>query len=256
MKIGNLEVYGIIYKITNIKNNKSYIGQTIDEKGFDGRYHNSLEKNTHNVYLKRSIEKYGIKNFEVNKILDVAFSRNELNIKEDMWIKHYDSTNKDFGYNLTVGGSFGDYSEDYLEHMREIQKSIPVIQLDFDGNIIKIWKHGCREASKKLKYDQAVIWRCCNRNQSSYKGYIWLYIEDYNKNGVDTYWHESNSRFKRVVQLDVKSYEIIKIWNSISEINEVLGLDNSSISKCCLNKINYCYDYKWQYYIDYKQKCS
>lgn len=35
MKIGNIEVYGIIYKITNTINGKCYIGQTtigIDKK--------------------------------------------------------------------------------------------------------------------------------------------------------------------------------------------------------------------------------
>ena len=33
MKIGNLKIYGIIYKIQNKINNKVYIGQTIS--GFD-----------------------------------------------------------------------------------------------------------------------------------------------------------------------------------------------------------------------------
>lgn len=36
MKIGNLNVYGVIYKITNKINDKVYIGQTID--GFKVRY--------------------------------------------------------------------------------------------------------------------------------------------------------------------------------------------------------------------------
>lgn len=36
MKIGSLEVYGIIYKITNKVNNRVYIGQTT--KDFNKRY--------------------------------------------------------------------------------------------------------------------------------------------------------------------------------------------------------------------------
>ena len=36
MKIGNLECYGIIYKIENIVNHKVYIGQTT--RGFKNRY--------------------------------------------------------------------------------------------------------------------------------------------------------------------------------------------------------------------------
>ena len=48
MKIGNLEVYGVIYKITNKINRKIYIGQTIE--GFKKRYKNNLKKYTHNIY--------------------------------------------------------------------------------------------------------------------------------------------------------------------------------------------------------------
>ena len=38
MYIGNVEVYGIIYDIRNKINNKHYIGQTIRNNGFNGRY--------------------------------------------------------------------------------------------------------------------------------------------------------------------------------------------------------------------------
>ena len=100
LKIGNLEVYGIVYKITNILNNKSYVGQTT--KGFDKRYHNNLIKYTHNKHLKKSLITHGLENFKVTKVLDVAFSKKELNIKELSWISITNSYNK--GYNYTLGG--------------------------------------------------------------------------------------------------------------------------------------------------------
>lgn len=34
-------VYGIVYRITNIKNNKTYIGITTNKRGFKGRYYHS-----------------------------------------------------------------------------------------------------------------------------------------------------------------------------------------------------------------------
>ena len=120
MKLGNIECYGVIYKITNVITNKCYIGQTT--LGFDRRYSSNLYKNTKNSYLKRSIEKYGIENFEIIKIFDVAFSREELNIKEMHWINYYKSNKSDFGYNLTDGGegSSGWHpSEETKRKMRE-----------------------------------------------------------------------------------------------------------------------------------------
>lgn len=104
MFIGNLEVYGVIYKIKNKINNKVYIGRTIH--GFDVRYGKKWYENTHNIKLLNSINKYGHENFEVTKILDVAFSNKELNLKEKHYIKMYNSTDKKYGYNITIGGSY------------------------------------------------------------------------------------------------------------------------------------------------------
>lgn len=121
-KIGNLKVYGVIYKITNKKSkaNKGigrvYIGQSIT--GFNKRY-NAKGKGIERVYnfhknkkdigesynrrLLEDIEKYGFDSFEVCEIFDVAFSKEELDIKEILWIKYYNSIKK--GYNILEGGT-------------------------------------------------------------------------------------------------------------------------------------------------------
>lgn len=102
MKIGRLEVYGVIYKIENLVNGKIYIGQSTE--GFDKRYGDKGILNTHNLHLKRSIEKYGVDKFDVTKICDYAFSKKELDIKEMAYIKMYKSYKAKFGYNKTLGG--------------------------------------------------------------------------------------------------------------------------------------------------------
>ena len=111
----NLEVYGTIYLIRNKVNGKCYIGQTIN--GFDGRYNYSGEgiervhnyhkswkehNRSYNKHLLSSIEKHGFEAFEVNKCLDYAFSLEELNIKEKVYIQLYNSFKN--GYNETLGG--------------------------------------------------------------------------------------------------------------------------------------------------------
>ena len=119
MKIGNLEVYGIIYKITNLVNGKVYIGQTIKKNGFKDRYpysgegvervyklHKYRKENgdDYNNHLLKSIEKYGFDKFKVIETFDYAFSKKELDIKEQLYISLYNSNNDLYGYNRTIGG--------------------------------------------------------------------------------------------------------------------------------------------------------
>ena len=81
------EIYGIIYIVRNKINNKLYIGQTTEKRGFNGRYHfkgSSIEKvykyhkgckdknKSYNAHLLNSIEKYGIGAAEVDEAFDVA----------------------------------------------------------------------------------------------------------------------------------------------------------------------------------------
>lgn len=98
------EHYGVIYKITNNINRKCYIGQTIKKNGFDERYSHNIKKNTHNKHLKRSIEKYGIDNFTIEKEFDIGYSKDELNQKEFEYIEEFKSNEPEYGYNIKVGG--------------------------------------------------------------------------------------------------------------------------------------------------------
>ena len=67
-----------IYKITNIQNNKVYIGQTI--RPVQDRFNRHINDALHNI-------------------IDTAQSQNELNEKERYWIQYYNSVEK--GYNET-----------------------------------------------------------------------------------------------------------------------------------------------------------
>jgi group I intron endonuclease len=86
-----------IYKITNILNNKIYIGQTIRpiNQRFKRHLNDAYKLDTH---LARAIRKYGQNNFTIEEI-DKAMTQNELNKKEQYWIRYYDSVNT--GYNET-----------------------------------------------------------------------------------------------------------------------------------------------------------
>ena len=86
-----------IYKTTNIVNNKIYIGKAENQK----------ESYLGSGYiLKKAIKKYGKSNFE-KEILEHCTSRDMLNNREIYWIKAFNSTNPDIGYNITSGGTGG-----------------------------------------------------------------------------------------------------------------------------------------------------
>lgn len=121
-------MFGVIYKITNILNNKVYIGQTIRpleeriERHFDEAENNVLPEN----HFHRAIRKYGRENFKVEKI-DEAENREELNNKEKFWIKEYKSTNDELGYNSTAGGEGGNtYLKRTKEQMEETKRKISI----------------------------------------------------------------------------------------------------------------------------------
>jgi len=253
MKIGNLEVYGIIYKIENFVNGKVYIGQTIN--GFDKRYpyngvdiervynysiYNKNNYRNYNDHLFKSIKKYGFDSFQINKVFDMAFSQDELNIKEQCWIKYYNSANGNYGYNNDEGGNSGIPNNEARENMRNAQIKIPIIQLDLKGNLINEWS-GAREVSKKLNINQSCIWECLNKGRKTYKGYIWIYKTEYyelnKKVDLDFYTFNKGQKIE-IVQFDFQR-NIIKVWDSALSIEKETNgcFDASTIIKVCKHKL-------------------
>lgn len=117
------EKYGVIYKITNLINNKVYIGQTT--LSFKLRYDSTdWWTKTHNEHLKNSVLKYGVENFNVDEEFDVAYSKEELDNKEIYYIRLYNSNNRLYGYNKKDGGANGKHSKESIEKMRRVHTGV------------------------------------------------------------------------------------------------------------------------------------
>lgn len=91
-----------IYKITNLINNKCYIGKT--ERTINERWHEHLKNRKKlNLPLYKALNKYGIENFTI-EILEECPSQ-ILDVQEIYWISKYNSCIN--GYNCTQGGEGG-----------------------------------------------------------------------------------------------------------------------------------------------------
>lgn len=98
---------GYIYKVTNKKSNRVYIGQT--KTTVDIRWQQHAETASRNSKpgkgsLHESIKNDGLESFNC-VVLDDAGSIDQLNRLERRYIKEYDTLNPAFGYNLSRGGS-------------------------------------------------------------------------------------------------------------------------------------------------------
>lgn len=88
----------IIYSALNMVNGKRYVGQTIRSLKTRRRSHFQSQQNAH---LRDALKKDGP---FLWVILDTARSIEELNLKEVYWIAHYNTTDKEYGYNKMSGG--------------------------------------------------------------------------------------------------------------------------------------------------------
>ena len=95
--------YGLIYKVTNKINGKVYIGQTTLSLSTRRKEHLKNVKYGSKFHFHNAIRKFGSINF-IWEIIDIAKNRIELNKKECLYIKEYNSFNKKYGYNMTFGG--------------------------------------------------------------------------------------------------------------------------------------------------------
>ena len=91
----------IIYKVTNIINNKIYIGMTTNKLNIRKAAHYSCLKKNKLGKFHKALLKYPKEIFQWEQI-DTADTIEELKQKEIYWVENYNSYKK--GYNSTLGG--------------------------------------------------------------------------------------------------------------------------------------------------------
>lgn len=121
-----MQIISGIYKITNIINNKIYVGQSIDIYDRWKQHINKLKNNKHvNKYLQRSFNKYGENNFNFEVIEEC--NSDLLNEKEQY---HMDLLNPKFNILKTTLSIIG--TKRKKEKRREFLKTRKKFKLSFE----------------------------------------------------------------------------------------------------------------------------
>jgi group I intron endonuclease len=107
-----------IYKITNLINNKIYIGQS---KDILKRWED--ERNLYHIgnHLKSSFIKYGLKNF-LFEIIEEHNDCSNLNEREKYWILFYKSYLRENGYNKIIGHGFQGLTNEWRQKLSEAKR--------------------------------------------------------------------------------------------------------------------------------------
>lgn len=106
MNIGSIG----IYKITNLINNKVYIGSTrVSFRDRWSKHKSKLRKNDHHSkHLQSAFNKYGEESFKFEVIKDMkGFEVSDILNAEEYYIEKYKSYYREFGYNMTSSAIFG-----------------------------------------------------------------------------------------------------------------------------------------------------
>lgn len=113
-----IQVYGLVYLITNLVNGKVYVGQTVFSLRDRFLAHIRTSRKKDDRPISRAIRRYGKENFKITPLCS-CYSHEELNLMEDLYILSYDSLNRVVGYNLQRGGFKGHVSDETKEKIRK-----------------------------------------------------------------------------------------------------------------------------------------
>lgn len=124
-------------------------------------------------------------------------------------------------------------------------KDKTIYQYSLDGKYLRSFANQ-REATKFLGYNSLPIGEVCRGKRRQSGGFLWSF-EKYNSiSPIKETKRLNNKNSKAVLQSDINGSPI-KEWISVADIHRNLGYTSDIISKCCNNKRESAYGYKWSY---------
>lgn len=205
---------GYIYCITNIINNKRYVGKTLftTQERFQEHCKDSRKERCEKRPLYDAMNKYGVENFIVEE-LEYVKDENILSEREVYWIKELETYGSK-GYNATKGGD-GTQLYDYQE----------IIELHNMG-------YTCKKVAEKVGCSDDTVRKVLKAHSIKIRG----------------------GSAKKIDQFDMAGNYIQHFWGREEAAKWLVdnGLAKTvnckrHITDCCNHKITHAYGYIWKY---------
>ena len=203
-----------IYKITDIKREKSYIGKTVREPKV------RFQEHLNNHYLFKRI--YQKDNTRLTlEVIDKCNSEKELNELEKKYIKEFNTLAPN-GFNLTVGGTGGDTSQwiDYQGRKERSYEPVIVLSDEVQKQIIEYYTSSphvsFKDIGKKFNISEYIAIRTIDENDVPRKK-----------------WQrkEGNRLIKFSLEDTKKIHKLYKEGNSQTAIGKMFGVTQGVIKR-------------------------
>ena len=251
-------IIGSIYCFINKINNKIYIGKVIrNNYALRWNEHRRCYNSDKCTYFHRAILKYGWDSFDrfilaqtevlENTKENIKIISKKLDLLEIEYIKKYNSTDHNIGYNITSGGggtSGMKFSEEVRKKMSETRKGekhwnygnknsagIKVLQFDLNFNLIKEWD-SVKDIERAGIAKSCNISECLSNNNITIAGYIWVRKSDYYDGYLQKYKSKAGikSNDKTVLQYDFNG-NLLNTFISCAEAARVMKCSGTTISR-------------------------
>lgn len=246
-------------------NGKRYIGQTCQKLNARWSNGHGYKENTH---FYNAIQKYGWDNFE-HTVLAVCETKSDADRAEQFFIRHYDTFNRDKGYNLTLGGegNLGRVlSEEERKRLSERHLGVavpPETRAKISASMKKagIIGHPSKEACERMSAERRGEGNPMygKHHSADAKARIGEASRNRQRTGlVKQHMREAHARNihkweRPVVQLDKEGNEVAR-FRSLKVAQEMTGIFASNIGDCCRKKSRTAHGYYWRYQDEHDQQ--
>lgn len=208
-----------IYCITNLINEKRYVGKTTQsiEERFKEHCRDSIKEHEKSRPLYDAMNKYGVENFKV-ELLEEVKDEQDLSNREIYWITELHSYGKD-GYNATKGGD-------------------GILLYNYD-DIVSLYNLGytITEVAEKMNCDNATVTRILkSRGVYQQKDRLGKRINQFDK---------AHNFIQTFVSSKAAARWLVEMGKSKSEHSA-----SNHIINCCKHKLKSIGGYIWEYAIE------